>query len=213
MTLLDLTLPIAPGMPVYPGDPAVEFVPALTLASDGWAVTRVALGTHTGTHVDAPAHRIPGGATVDALPLDVLVGPARILDLTTLGAGAEIGPEHLSAAWEEGPVTRLLLRTDWDTRAGQPDYFTDFPGLTPAAAEALVARSVRLLGVETPSLHPRHDEAVHRILLGAGTVVVEGLTNLRRVRTPHPWVVVLPLLLSGLDGAPCRVVALDGVLP
>lgn len=211
MNLHDLTLPIAPGMPVYPGDPPVEFDPVLTLPKDGWAVTRVALGTHTGTHVDAPAHRIAGGTTVDALPLDVLVGPAHLLDLTFLGADDEIGPEHLAAAWEEGPVTRLLLRTDWDVRLGAPDYFSGFPGLTPAAAEAIVARSVRLLGLETPSLHPRHDEEVHRILLGAGTVVVEGLANLRRVGTSRPWLVVLPLLLSKLDGAPCRVVALDGI--
>ncbi|MBI3911876.1 MAG: cyclase family protein [Armatimonadetes bacterium] len=208
MRILDLTRPLAAGMPIYPGDPPVEFAPALSLATDGWRVTRLQLGTHAGTHVDAPAHCLAAGLPVEQLPWEALMGPAQVLNFSHLTSGSEI-----TAAMLAGRVPqrgRLLLRTDWQRRFGSEVYYRHFPGLTPDAARLLVAQEVRLLGLETPSLHPEKDAEVHRILLSAGTVVVEGLVNLCDLSTDRPWIAVLPLPLVGLDGAPCRAVAVEG---
>ncbi len=91
MPLIDLSHPLTTGMPVYPGDPEVTFAPALTVAADGVAVERLDLGSHSGTHLDAPAHSIPGGRTVDRIPLELLWGPARVLRAVAPAAGGLLG--------------------------------------------------------------------------------------------------------------------------
>ena len=108
MIIHDITVPISPELPVYPGDPTVEVTPLMTLAAgDIAAVSRLCCGTHTGTHIDPPAHFIPGGLTVDQLPLDILVGPCRVLDA---GALQVITAEWLAGQPLDG-VSRLLFRT------------------------------------------------------------------------------------------------------
>jgi len=183
--IIDISRPIGSDTPVWPGDPPVTVQPVARVEDgDAAAVSRLALGTHTGTHVDPPAHFFPGTATVDALPLDVLVGPAVVID----------GAALASRALPEG-TTRVLLKTGAD--AG---------GLTAEGAQWLVERGVRLVGADTLSIEPETVEyPVHRILLGAGVVIVEGL-DLGAV-TPGPYqLVCLPLRVTDGDGAPARVV-------
>ncbi len=200
--VVDLTLPMHPGMPVYPGDPEVVFAAS---EEAGFTVTRVGFGTHTGTHLDAPRHILPEGPAVDAIPLGACVGPARVADC----AGLErIGVAALRARAPNLPAgARLLVRTDWDRRFGTDGYYTRFPGLTLPAARWLVERRIALVGVETPSLCPEADAAAHRLLLEAGIVVVEGLAGLRDIGCETCWFAALPLRLSGLDGSPVRAVA------
>lgn len=202
---IDLTLPLRPGMTVYPGDPPVAFLSHCTLDADGFRVTAVRLGTHAGTHVDAPAHFLEGGGGVDALPLAGLVGPARVIDLTDLPPGAEIRRERLGAV---APGERLLLRTDWGQQFGEAGYFEEFPSLAVETILEVAEAPAALLGLETPSLCSDHtaDAAAHRRLLGAGIVIIEGLTGLAQL-SERVALVALPLRLTGLDGSPCRVIA------
>jgi arylformamidase len=192
-------------MPVYPGDPPVAFLAHNHLAADGCRVTAVRLGTHVGTHLDAPAHFLQDGATVDELPLPALVGPARVVDVADTLPGGMISPERL------GKVShgeRLLLRTDWDCKFGTGEYYTAFPSLAPDAVLKLAERRVALIGLETPSVCAGHaaDVEAHQLLLEAGVVIVEGLTGLARLQA-RVWLIALPLRLEGLDGSPCRVIA------
>lgn len=207
MEFFDLTLPLYPGMPVYPGDPpvTVNAVSAVDPAAGEYAVHAVSLGTHTGTHMDAPAHLFPGGAGVDSLPLSACLGPAQVLDCTGL---ARIDLPDLHARLPEPePGSRLLLRTDWDHAFGTEEYYHDFPSLTVAAARWLASCRIALLGLETPSLNPEEDHPCHAALLAAGVVLVEGLTGLRHIGAASCWFAALPLPLVGCDGAPVRAVA------
>lgn len=195
MALIDLTRALTPGMPVYPGDPSVRFDGHADYGTDGFRVTALHLGTHSGTHVDAPAHFLPGGETVDRLALDALLGPARVMAL------ADAHPELARGE-------RVILRSGWSERWGDDDYFSAFPGLSRSLAEQLAEAPVALVGLETPSLHPdaAEDARLHRLLLGRGIVIVENLVNVERL--PKRFhLIVLPLPLGGLDGAPVRVVA------
>lgn len=195
---------------MWPGDPPVVVEP-VTRVEDGGAagVSRLALGTHTGTHVDPPAHFVAGGATVDALPLDVLVGPAVVGDLC---AGGAIGPDRLDALRLPSGTVRLLLKTRGGTNGEPPATAPGESGiaptgaLTPEGASWLVDRGIRLVGADTLSIEAANDDyPVHRLLLGAGVVIVEGL-DLRAVN-PGPYrLVCLPLRVAGGDGAPARAV-------
>jgi len=205
--IIDLTLPVRPGMPVYPGDPAVLFdrVSAADADQRAFAVTALSLGTHTGTHLDAPAHVLAGGPGVEALPLAACVGPARVVDCT--GLERITLPELRQRLPDLAPGERLLLRTDWDREHGSPHYYHQFPGLTLPAVCWLAAQSPALLGLETPSVCPTDDHAAHLCLLRAGVVVVEGLARLRAIPGERCWFVALPLRLEGLDGSPVRAAA------
>jgi arylformamidase len=199
--ILDVTIPIRPGMVVWEGDPDVSFEPAASLdAGDPANLTRLVLGSHTGTHVDAPLHFLPDGDGVDRLPLDSLVGPAHVLDLTSVEADVQAADLDIP-----GGAERLLLKTAnsrlWERDEFTPEHLT----LAPDAARLLVDRGVRLVGVDYLSVG---SPETHRILLSAGIVPLEGL-DLRDVE-PGPYrLVALPLRLAGVDGAPARVVLIQ----
>jgi kynurenine formamidase len=201
----DLSLPLSPAMPVYPGDPPVAFLRHTDLRRDGFQVTAVRLGTHAGTHLDAPAHFLGEGATVDRLALEALVGPARVVDVSDVPPGGRIEVTRLGRIVRG---ERLLLRTDWGKQFGCPGYYLVFPSLSEEAVEKLASRRVALLGLETPSICAEHeaDAAAHVRLLGCEMVIVEGLRGLDRL-PPRVWLAALPLPLVGLDGSPCRVIA------
>jgi arylformamidase len=184
-------------MPVYPGDPAVEIEPWMSRErGDPVNVARLTLGTHTGTHVDAPRH-CSGGPGVDRLALDVLIGPALVADVEAV---ARIDAAALHAAGlASRRCRRLLLRTPPET-AGHG-------ALTEDGAQALVQAGVRLLGVGGPSVDAASAAGlpVHDVLLGAGVIIVENL-NLSAVPPGEYELICLPLPIRGGDGAPARAV-------
>ena len=193
--VIDISLSIDAGMAVWPGDPPVLVEPVSRVeAGDIAAVSRLALGTHTGTHVDPPAHFLAGGATVDELPLDVLVGPAVVADLT---GGGPVDSARLAALDLPEGTVRVLLKT---SAAG---------GLvTPDGAAWLVERGLQLVGVDTLSIEPPSDDyPVHRLLLGASVIIVEGL-DLSAAAPGRYQLACLPLRIAGGDGAPARAVLL-----
>jgi arylformamidase len=198
---VDVTVPIRPGMVVWAGDPEISFEQAASLeAGDPANLTRLDLGSHTGTHVDAPLHFLPGGVGVDRLPLDALIGPALVLDLTHV-------EDDVSAADLDFPAgaERLLLKTPNSRLWARDEFESEHVTLAPDAARLLVERGVRLVGVDYLSVG---SPETHRILLAAGVVPLEGL-DLREVEPGEYRLVALPLRLEGVDGAPARVVLIE----
>jgi len=199
-TLIDISQPVRAGMPVWPGDPPVT---TTRLGEALPAISELRLSTHVGTHVDPPAHFIAGGVTVDQLPLDALVGPAWVAHIRGPGpitaaalAGADIPPA----------TSRLLFRTD-NSEHPNTAFDPGYVALAPDAAEWLLARSIRLIGIDAPSIEPfdAAGEPVHHRLLGAGVIIVEGLA-LAVVEPGAYELICLPLRIAGGDGAPARVV-------
>jgi arylformamidase len=201
MRVIDISLPIRPGMVVWEGDPAVSFEQASSLeAGDPANLTRLELGSHTGTHVDAPLHFLPGGEGVDRLPLEALIGAALVLDLTHIAG--DVRPADLDFP---GGTERLLLKTP-NSRLWQRDEFvSDHVVIAPDAARLLVEQGVRLVGVDYLSVGSAE---THRILLQAGVVPLEGL-DLSGVEPGEYRLVALPLRLEGVDGSPTRVVLIQ----
>ncbi len=203
MAWIDVSVPVRTGMIVYDGDPVVRVEGVSAIARGDLAnVSRMELGTHTGTHVDAPRHFIDGAAGVDRLPLDALVGPAVVADASA--APGDVNAAALAALDIPAGTERLLLRTRngdlWERGA----FTRDYAGVAEDAALALVAMGVRLLGIDYLSIAPSGDPApTHRALLEAGVVVVEGL-DLRAAPPGRYDLVCLPLRVEGADGAPAR---------
>jgi arylformamidase len=204
MAIYDVTVPLRPGMPTWDGEPWPDLRPIKRIGVDGEAaqVSLLSLGTHCGTHIDAPAHFIPGGAGVESLPLAALVGPCRVVDV---GAGPLIETEQLDRLARG--ARRLLLKTASGALWDDPAFRRDFVALAPTAADWLVTHGLLLVGIDYLSLDPYDADtaAAHLTLLGAGVVVLEGL-DLRRVPPGEYDLAALPLKLTGADGAPARVV-------
>ncbi len=208
--IIDLTHVVTNAMPVFPGDPEVIIRPSALGAEKQYLVSKVTIGTHTGTHVDAPRHLMPQGISVDQLDIGSLIGWAQVLDLPRKSECSEIGVSDLRAFEKQiGEGSRLLLCTGWGKYFGQPRYFTDFPGISEEAAEWLASRRIGLLGIEQPSTHPVKHRQTHEILLSRGVVLVESLANLQELTMNRVYLIVLPLKLLGADGAPARVVAIE----
>jgi arylformamidase len=204
MKLFDVTVPLSSSLPTYPGNPRFEMQPVQRIAEGANAnVSRVVLGTHSGTHVDAPRHFFDEAAGVDALPLDLLTGPARVLDLEGRQA---IGVEALAHADLAGE-TRVLLRTSNSGFWGSPAFREDFAHLTGEGARYLVERGARLVGIDYLSIErfKAPGAPAHHALLGAGAVIIEGL-DLHAVAAGRYELYCLPLALAGADGAPARVI-------
>lgn len=169
-----MTLPIYHGMPVYEGDPEVSVERRLSVLHGAPAnVSFLGMGSHTGTHLDAAAHFREGASGVDQLPLDVLIGSARVHHLATAGHIDAGGLETLDLT----PHPRILFKTRYSSRWQEGRLFTDFPAITEDAARLLVDSGVRLVGVDSPSVDPFGSTAfpAHHVLLDAGVIIVEGL--------------------------------------
>ena len=204
-----MTLPLVPGMR------GVACEVACTIPSHGWRATNWTLYSHAGTHMDAPVHYDASEQTIDQIPLTDCMGRAQVIDLSHVAPRTGLEPEHLKELheyWHEGDI--LLLRTDWYKRLGTPEYRDALPRISVRLAQWCVAHRVKLIGVEPPAVaDPNNREEiteVHRILLEAGIVIVEGLAYLDQLTQPEVFFVAAPLKLAGSDGAPCRAFAIEG---
>jgi arylformamidase len=200
--ILDVSLPISPGMPIWPGDPSPTLEPVTTLECHGVQISRLILGTHTGTHLDAPRHFIPGGRTVDQLDLQALVGPCQVIEVVHGGgrlSRADLQPFDLR------PGARVLLKTRRSQRTDSLAFSPDFTALEPSAADHLCERRVRLVGIDSPSIDAWgvDDFPCHKRLLGADILILENLV-LRHVVPGAYGLIAVPLNLVAADGCPVR---------
>ena len=209
MPIHDISLPISESLIVWPGDPPIRITQTSHLdRGDMATVTRLDMGAHTGTHVDAPAHFIQGGSGVDELDLNVLVGPALVVQALEADA---LSAEVLEGLSIPPGTERVLFRTRNSDRwaRGEREFAEDFVAITEEGARWLVARSVRLVGVDYLSVAPFDDPVpTHRILLRAGVVAVEGL-DLSGIVPGVYQLVCLPLKIVGRDGAPARAILIE----
>ena len=203
--IIDISLPITPGGLVYPGNPAIEIEAQQSMAAGGSSnVSALRFGSHTGTHVDAPLHMIPDGASIETLSLDVLMGPAVVLDFGD--DVMAVTAEHLRAHDLRG-VERVLLRTRNSAFIHSSEFVREYTYLAPDGAELLVSLGVRLVGIDYLSIEQFHSghHRTHRTLLGHGVVIVEGL-DLSATPVGRYQLYCLPLRIPGGDGAPARAV-------
>lgn len=218
MKIIDLSLSLHEGMMTFPTHwhPVVEISILGRHGIEGRETRKLTLGTHTGTHTDAPLHFIPSGKGIDEVPLEVLVGEATLLNFAPAQPNQEISILALKEKLGDKVPTRLILRTDWSDYFGQMTYYNNYPYFSQEAARWLVDGGCRLIAMDTPSpdnpVHSRNsgnDSPNHKVLLGAEVVLVEYLCNLRSLSKPVVELVVLPLKIKGADGAPTRCVAIE----
>ena len=201
MELIDITVPVRDGMPVYAGNPEVrlERVQAISRGDEA-NISRLDFGVHTATHVDAPLHFIDGAAGAESIPLQSMIGPAHVIDATALSAA--VSRSALEGLEIPAGAERVLLKTP-NSRLWELDHFTrDFIRLDESGARFVVEHGLLLIGIDYLSIG---DAGAHRVLLEAGVVPLEGL-DLSRVE-PGPYeLICLPLKLVGSDGGPARAV-------
>ncbi|MGO1842335.1 MAG: cyclase family protein [Canibacter sp.] len=206
--MFDLSHELYSGMPIYPGDPEVTIGPALTIENDAVLVQHVSMGSHSGTHLDAPAHTVPGGRTLDQIGLSELQGEALILR-PKVQAQQAITPTDLGLQQLTSVPQIVVIATGWSEHFGSNEYF-DHPYLSAEAAAQLWQLGMRLLAVDvlSPDSTPSADFPVHEIVLGGDGLIVENLTGLDQLGETAR-LGFFPLKLGAVDGAPVRAVAFE----
>ncbi len=211
--IIDLSHPLGVETPAFPGDPplVVRILDSTTTPSSAGErhlnCSHLSMSLHCGTHMDAPFHFFQDGATIDRVALDTCIGPALVVRLPPEVHNGVIDAKLLARfePWLRA-FPRVALNTSWHHRWGADDYFTAHPLITADGARLLVECGVRLVGVDTPSVdRPPFD--AHLVLLGAGVLIVENLTNLDAIPGGEFELIVTPLAIVGRDGSPVRAVA------
>lgn len=205
--LIDLSSPLVDQMPVYPGDPPVIVEQVSCFPTADWQLTRISLGCHSGTHVDAPRHFLPAGACIEQLSLDRFCGPARLATLAP-DADGRVNPLFLTADHVR-PGECLLLRIGWRMPAANP--LSDCPAFVPGSSRHLAGLGIRLLALDLPTVVEagEADGAMHKILLTAGIVIVENLAGLDALAAMVDNAqtfefFAVPLLIPGSEASPVR---------
>ncbi len=201
---IDITLPIKPGMLRWPGDALVRFNKIKVMKKGAKNnLSSISLGSHTGTHMDAPLHFFAAGKSLDRMPIEAVVGPARVLEIRNKEC---VNAEELKR-FNIRKGERLLLKTGNSGFIKQGKFRKSFIYISHSAAKYIVSRGVRTLGIDYLSVggFKKDGTEVHRILLGAGIWLIEGL-DLSKVKPGKYYLFCLPLKTVGLEGAPARVV-------
>ena len=201
---IDVTVPLSAALPTFPGDPPFQIdVTHRMEGGDSYNVSRLTVGTHAGTHVDAPFHFIKGGATVDELALEILIGKVRVVDLGGKDSVERADLEALDLREDQ----RVLIKTRNSGLLRQKAFQEDYVWLSPDAATYLAQVGIKLVGFDYLSIEKlgSRDYAAHVALLEAGVVIVEGL-DLSEIEPGEYDMVCLPLRIAGADGSPARVV-------
>ena len=211
----DLTRLISQDMPVYPGDPKPEFEPIYTIENQQVSVTRIVVGSHTGTHVDAQKHFIANGNSIDKEPQDKFIGEAVTLDLSNIDVGNGItGSDLENYSKAVKPNDILLVYTGTSDKWTKKDTIrTNFTYLEPSAADWIIDHEIKCVGIDTPSVekygfNPFNEALTHKKLLSNGIGIIENLNaNLKNILNTRLFLICMPLPLEGVDGAPARAIA------
>jgi len=204
MKLIDVTVPLDSALPTYPNNTPFTIEAIARIArGDSSNVSTLHMSAHCGTHVDAPRHFFDAGAGTEALPLEMLIGRTRVIEVSSRTG---IAAEDLNGL-DLSEDVRLLIKTHNSRLWGSPDFRTDYIGVTESGAKHLVGKGIKVLGVDYLSVEQfrKPGAPAHHVLLGAGMIVIEGL-NLADVDPGVYEMYCLPLRIVGADGAPARVV-------
>jgi arylformamidase len=204
MKLIDVTVPLDANVPLYPGNTpfSLEAIKRIR-RGDSSNVSTLHMSAHAGTHVDAPRHFFDEAPGTEAIPLEMLMGRARVIEVTSRKG---ITADDL-ARFDLSEDVRVLIKTMNSRLWASPEFHADYVGVTESGARHLVDHGIKVLGVDYLSVeeYKRPGAPAHHILLGGGTIVIEGL-NLRDVDPGVYDLFCLPLSVVGSDGAPARVV-------
>jgi len=206
MKIFDLSTTISSKTFVYPTDPEVNVEQVCDLGDSPYAVKRLTLGTHSGTHVDVPRHAVAGGASCDKLPIGAFIGRMLVVD-------APCRPGAL-LDFEDGVIESLgddkiiCFSTGWEKHAGTKAFFENFPGISPELAKKLIVAGVKAVATDLPSVdNPLSSPQTHMLLLDNGIVIIEALINLRALIGLRPTLYAVPLAIEDGDGSPVRAFA------
>jgi arylformamidase len=201
MTYIDLTHLLHADTPIFPGDPEFTIKPAATFTDQNNLGHSISCGTHTGTHIDAPAHMIEGAKTLDTFSPAQLIGRGVYIQISS----TEISAEDLQTAdIQQGDI--IVLDTGMASKYGGAAYYESFPVLTDAAASYLIEKRVKMVGIDTASFDRDQNFPIHKKLLGTDILLIENIANIQQLAGFDFTIYALPMRFD-LDGAPARVIA------
>ena len=204
MKIIDLTHPITDEIPVYfPWHPATRIEQTATYSENQCVVHRLSIGTHSGTHVDAPMHIFEGMHAIDEYDLNLFYADAQVLDFTPR-ADREVITKSEFEKKDVRAGVGVIVKTGWDVRFGSSDYYRTYPPIENEAAEYLVEKKIPFLASDTP-----YTLDVHKILLKHGIPLITNLNNTSRLKAGIVKLITAPLPIKGADGSPARVLALS----
>jgi len=211
MKVIDLTHTISENMPVYPGTERPKLEVANTYEKDGFKETLLTMFSHTGTHMDPPAHLFAQRTTLDSFPVEQFVGKGLVIDCSDLQEGEKITMRYIERVKEKANQAQFILfRTGWDSRWGTSSYFGEYPYITEEVAEYLIHSNKKGVGLDVIGIDPISDEnlTIHRKLFAeTDMVVIENLTCLGEIGNELFTFCALPIKYSNSDGAPIRAIA------
>ncbi len=209
MKTIDLTQTIRENMPVYPGTEKPLLKNATTIAKDGFAEKLITMYSHTGTHMDGPAHMIGGGKTLDDYPASFFTGRGIVITVES-GKGL-ISRDRIERGMAgKGKIDFILFHTGWSGKWEEDSYFYDFPVLEEEAAAHIASLPLKGIGVDCISIDPTGSVAMtnHKHILGSGKVIIENLCHLEELREGDFFFACLPLKIQDADGSPVRAVGM-----
>lgn len=211
--IVDLSIPITSATPIYPGDPVPDIKPAAEIERDGYQVTSLAIGSHTGTHVDAPFHFQKHGERIDQSSLTKFMGRGVVLNVSDKQPGEEISLKDVSNQIDQIKAGDIVLfHTGWSQYLGTDLYF-NHPYLSPKLIYPLLNKGATTFFIDALNVDPPDGLAfpVHEAITELNGIIGENFCNFDQVDFPDPWIIALPLKLKDLDGSPVRAVAIDMV--
>ncbi len=210
MRVIDLSHLITENMPVYPGTASPGIVSNSSVLADGYAEKQLHLHTHTGTHVDSPAHMISAGITLDNLPPDKFMGAALLLDCQ----GVKVLDQKFLKPFQNRILECefVILNTGWSKYWGQAKYYQDFPVLTPEAAQVLSGFNLKGIGIDCSSVDAVGSKTfpIHKTFFNKNLLIIENLTDLDQIKADKFTFCCFPLKIHQADGSPVRAVAIVG---
>ncbi|AKN31175.1 hydrolase [Clostridium carboxidivorans P7] len=212
MNIIDLTHTISENMPVYPGTDGPKLDVASTYEKNGFKETLLTMFSHTGTHMDSPAHLFSKRTTLDSFSAEQFVGKGLVIDCSDLKEGEKITIKYIEAVKEKADKAQFILfHTGWDKYWGTSSYFGEYPYITEEVAEYLLGSSKKGVGLDVIGIDPISDEnlTIHKKLLAkSDIVIIENLTCLDKVGDDLFTFCALPLKFKNSDGAPVRAIAI-----
>ena len=209
MKIIDLTHTISEKMPVYPGTERPKLTIANTYEKDFFKETLMTMYSHTGTHMDPPAHIFAGKMTLDRFPITQFIGSAAVIDCSDLGENGRITMEQINKNRENADKAEFIVfRTDWDKYWGRPEYYVGYPFIDDEVAEYIITNRKKGIGLDNISLDPVGSLNYHKKVFKENEIVIiENLTNLKEIGADLFTLFALPLKYENADGSPIRAVA------